>query len=280
MVVTNAGGQLLVDRRRQGIGAFGFARHEEVIAVAALLMEIKLDVGLPAVEQGQSALALGVLVGQPVAVEVKPVVIGAAVGHVFPVLAIVGVGAGHQPPMTVGPVGKAVQAIGIEHGVENDHHVLELGLQGRVLHCIQIVGHQRSGVAAAGLVTVDAVHHVQHSGLVLEIWTGVRINDVTPGRLDGIQPGQVCLGRDGVADQGPAAVTGGMVPQGHHALRGVGESVQIGHDLVVIPVPLTHLDSHDLLGTRQAAVHSRAATQQVLQGQARGLGCAGAGHQE
>ena len=63
---------------------------------------------------------------QPVAVEVKPVVVGATVGDGLRVLTIVCIEARVYPPVRVAPVGKSIEAVRVEHWVENDDDVLEL----------------------------------------------------------------------------------------------------------------------------------------------------------
>ena len=52
----------LVNLGRQWIGSFGFAGHEEIVAVTALLVEVQLDIGFPLLEQRNPTLTLRVLV--------------------------------------------------------------------------------------------------------------------------------------------------------------------------------------------------------------------------
>ena len=141
MVLANFGGQFLIDGRCEGVGALRFARHEKEIAVTALLVKIELHIGLPGVKQGESAATFGVLMGQPVAIEVKPVVIGSPIGNILPVLAVIGVRTGDLPAMAIGPVCEAVEAVGIEHGVKNNHYVFKLRCNRRIQRRIEVVGN-------------------------------------------------------------------------------------------------------------------------------------------
>ena len=50
VVLTNFGGEDLVNIGRQRVGALGLSGHEKEVAVTALLVEVELHVGLPLVE--------------------------------------------------------------------------------------------------------------------------------------------------------------------------------------------------------------------------------------
>ena len=97
-------GEGLVGLWGEGVDHFGDAGLEEVGAVdVAHFVVVGDDVGLPVVEEFEAALGLGVDGGEPVAVEVEPVVVGAAIGPAFLVLAITAVGAGVLAAVAVGP---------------------------------------------------------------------------------------------------------------------------------------------------------------------------------
>ena len=80
----------MVDVGGERIGALRFSRHKKEVAVATLLVKIELYVGFPGVKQGEPAATFWVLVGQPVAIEVKPVVVGSPIGNRLSVLAVIG----------------------------------------------------------------------------------------------------------------------------------------------------------------------------------------------
>ncbi len=180
------------------------------------------------------------LVGQPVAVEVKPVVVGSPIGNRLSVFAVIGVGAGHLSAMAVGPVGKAIKAIGIKHGVKNNHHVFKLRCNRRIQRRIEVVGNQGRGVTAAGLVTVNAVHHMHHCGLLGQISRIGRVNNLSSGGLNSLQLIDVGFGGYGVTHQWTTAIAGGMRPQRHHAWGGRREGVEVCHNFMVVPVAFTH----------------------------------------
>ena len=201
MILADLGGQFLIDGWCEGVGTLRFSRHKKEVAVTTLLVKIELHVGLPGVEQGKPAAAFWVLVGQPVAIEVKPVVVGSPIGNRLSVLAVIGVGAGHLSAMAVGPVGKAIKAIGIKHGVKNNHHVFKLRCNRRIQRRIEVVGDQGRGVTAAGLVTVNAVHHMHDRGLLGQISRIGRGNNLSSGSLNSLQLIDVGFGGYGVTHQ-------------------------------------------------------------------------------
>ena len=71
-------------------------------------MEVELHIGFPLVKERKSSSALWVLVGQPVSVEVKPVVVCSAVRDGLGMLAIAPVETGVQPSVAIGPISKSV----------------------------------------------------------------------------------------------------------------------------------------------------------------------------
>ena len=184
MILANLGGKGLVYIRCKWVGALGFAWHEEVVAIASLLVKVQLNIGFPVVEYGESPTAGRMLVSEPVSIEIEPVVIGASVGNCFSVLSIIWVGTGVLPAMTVSPVGKAVEPVGVLHGRKNDYNVLKLPLDLVVINRIQVVGNEGRGIGATGFIAVNAIHHMKNRGLVGDIDLAAWIDNRSTGRFD------------------------------------------------------------------------------------------------
>src|SRR5438445_694044 len=75
------------------------------------------------------------------------------------VLARVRVGVADDAAVVVGPAGEALEAVGVEAGVEQDDHLAQQPLVLLARAGGEVVGDQGRDVAGAGLVAVDAVTH-------------------------------------------------------------------------------------------------------------------------
>src|SRR5699024_5710839 len=116
----NIGGQRLVGVGNQRSGAFGNARLEKIRAVVAHLMLIGDHVRTAAAVRRTALFGLGVKHRQTVAVEIDTVVVGAAIGPAFRMLAIIGLCRRILSAMHVVPVRKAIQAVGVELRLHDD----------------------------------------------------------------------------------------------------------------------------------------------------------------
>ena len=184
MILADLGGKSLVNIGCQWVGTLGFARHKEVVAIASLFMKVQLNIGFPVVEYGESPAAGRMLVSEPVSIEIEPVVIGASVRNCFSVLSIIWISTGVLSAMTVSPVGKAVETVGVLHGRKNDYDVFKLPLDVVVVNGVQVVRDERRGIGAAGFIAVNAVHHMKNRGLVGDIDLAVWIDNRSTSRFD------------------------------------------------------------------------------------------------
>ncbi len=236
-------GQLEVPRRGQGVLA---ARHpglEEVGGVGPHLVEVGHHVGPPPVELLEAGSGLGLLRQEPVAVEIEPVVVGAAVGPGLAVLAVPAVGDQHPAAVHVGPLGEPPQAVGVERRVEDDHRLGEQALDRLPPRRRQVVGDEKRRVRAARLVAVDAVaevdHHRHAGGAGL---TRRRIGEPPVRGEDLVEPRQVLGRRDREVEERPLLV-GAADGLDRHPLGARGEGLHVGDQLVVAHVPLADLEA-------------------------------------
>ena len=118
---------------REGIVARGNARLKKVRGIGVHFMVVGEHVGLPGVICLNSSPAFGMLDKYPVAVEIKPVVVGASARPDFSMFPVFGVGNEVFAAVHVCPVCKAAEAIGIGYGVEQDDGVGEEVVYGRTL---------------------------------------------------------------------------------------------------------------------------------------------------
>ncbi len=228
--------------------ALRLARHEKERGVGAHLVVVRQHVGLPLVKGLDAPATLRVLQQQPVAVDVKPVVVGATPWPDFVVLAVLRIAGQVQVLVHVGPGGKALKTVGIVARIEQNDRLVEQALHLRALPGRQVVGDQRRSIAAAGLIAVDAealVEHRRHRRQVeLRRSTGVGQLHVPPP--DRLQVGMIGLRRDGQVDQRTLLVSAPVLGQ-HDAGRSLGQRPQIGVLPVVTQMPVSDLVAEKLL---------------------------------
>ena len=133
MAFGDCSGEFIGACRGEGIVARGYARLKEVSGIGVHFMVVGEHVGLPGVECLNPPPAFGMLDKYPVAVEVKPVVVGASTRPDFSMFPVFGVGNELFAAVGVCPVCKAVKAVGIGYGVEQDDGVGEEVVYGGTL---------------------------------------------------------------------------------------------------------------------------------------------------
>jgi hypothetical protein len=149
-------------------GVSGFlrlgTRLEEEGRVRFHLVEVGENVGLPAVEDGESCLRFGMLHRQPISIEIEPVVVRAPARPAFLVFAVQALADELAAAMHVRPGGEALQAIGVERRVEQHDRVREQRVDRGPLCGGKMVGDQQRRVRTAGLVAVHAVAEEDDDG--------------------------------------------------------------------------------------------------------------------
>ena len=133
MVFGNCSGEFIGACWRERIVARGNARLKKVSEIGVHFMVVGEHVGLPGVKCFNPPSAFGMLDKYPVAVEVKPVVVGAPARPDFSMFPVFGVGNDLFAAVHVCPVCKATEAIGIGYGVEQDDGVGEEVVYGGTL---------------------------------------------------------------------------------------------------------------------------------------------------
>ena len=260
-------GEGLIGLRGEGVDHFGDTGLEEVSAVdVAHFVVVGDDVGLPVVEEFEAALGLGVDGGEPVAVEVEPVVVGAAIGPAFLVLAITAVGAGVLAAVAVGPGGEALEAVGIQAGVEDDDGVFEEVGGGLVAGGGEVVGEECGGVGGAGFVAVDAIAHPDDDGGIGYVGWFFGCGDASDvGLAEGFELGVIFGGGDGEVDEGAAAVGAGVFGEGDAIRFGV-DLIEVADEFVVMEMPVGELGVEGLFGGGDGGVGVGAFGEVVVEG--------------
>ena len=138
------------------MAALRHAGLKEIGRVAAHLMEVGHDVGAPAVVLRDACSRLRMGQEKPVAVQVKPVVIGTPAGPDFVVLAIVRVPDRAGALVAIGPLRESAQAIRIDRGLHENDRIRQERLDGASTGS-QMVREERRHVGATGFVAVNAV---------------------------------------------------------------------------------------------------------------------------
>ncbi|MNM79647.1 hypothetical protein D3C81_915850 [compost metagenome] len=157
-----------VGRLRQQRAFHALRRGLEVVgAVLAHLVEIDLDVGIPAMELRHLRPAVGLCQGKPVAIEIGEVVIDAATGERFDMLLVGRIGRRRTRAPAVVPVGGTVATIRVLRGVDDDDGLIQPTRGFRVLAGGQVVGRQHRGFAAGRFIAVHAVAEPDHCRCVV-----------------------------------------------------------------------------------------------------------------
>ncbi len=237
-----------VQARRERMGARGYAGLEEEGRIAAHLVVVGQNIGLPGVVLRHAALAFGVLCVEPVAVQVEPVMIRASAGPHLVVLARRRVGHGRDAFMGIDPTGKAVAAIGIDAGVEQNDALAQQRVNARALRRRQVVGRQQRGVGSARFVAMDRVAQPDHGGHIRRLQPR-RQRRVDEFEVFGANVFQIAVvGRVGNREQKqrPLLVGAGILGQ-RDALGEFGQFFHVGHALVVRHVPFANLVAQKLL---------------------------------
>ena len=198
---------------RGDVFVIGLGGGREVVRlIDALLVEVDVDVGEPAVEERDALLRLLLRQPCPVAVEVEPVVVGASARPRLAVLPGVGVGVRRAPHPLVVPDHVAVASVRVDTRIEDDNGVGEPGLRARVgVHVVAQPhdGRRRALDGAAGLPGHAQVVHA-----------------------DLVEVGQV-LRRGDEGDHQRPPLVGLAVAFEAHVRRGGGHVLEVGDDAVV-----------------------------------------------
>ena len=206
-------GVALGDLRRESIGARrgervvarGNARRKKERGLRVHLVVIREHIGFPGVVDLDPPPAFGLLQPQPVAVEIKPIVVGAAARPDFAVLSVLGIRNEVFAAVGISPVCKPAEAIRVQHRVEQDDGIGEEAVDGSPLGRGQVIGHHGRGIATAGFVPVDAVSHIRDHGHGVDVERGrlIWIRELLVLRLYRGEVLVVFRRRDGEHNQGP-----------------------------------------------------------------------------
>jgi|GEM_PF-4534628 len=207
-------------------------------------------------EEPEASLRLRMLAGEPVTVQVEPVVVGAAAGPGLEVLAVLRIGHGHAAPVAVGPVHKPIPAVRIEHGIDDEHSLRQQRIDLRSASRRQVVKRKQRRFGAAGFVAMDAVAQVgddRHTGQ-FGVGDGRRIvRKPQVGPADLLQTHQVFGRRNDCVDQRPSLV-GAAVLLDQHPIAGCRHGLKVGHDLMRSGVTRTHHVPDYLLRLRNSRI--------------------------
>ena len=127
-------------------------------------MVISDDIGKPLMVEFKTVLAFYMHGQIPVAVEVKPVVIGAAAGPYFVVLAVVRVGNERSCFVLIDPTHKTVATVGIQNGFDKNEGFVQEFFCFVVFAGRQIVSRQNHRFTARGFVAVDIGPKLHQNG--------------------------------------------------------------------------------------------------------------------
>ncbi len=246
----DAPSQFLVRLWGVGVGAALHARLEEVGRLRSHLVEVREHLRLPVVEVVEPSLRGRVLTGQPVPVQVKPVVVGASPRPRLVVLTVLRVGRGRAPPVAIDPVHEAVAPVGIEHRVDECDRVFEGRLDVRPTAGRHVVQEQNRGLRAARLVAVDAVPHEDDGRTVLQVIVRhlVRRGGGAPvGALDLVEVFLVVRARHDGVDELPPLVGAAVLSKLHPFAR-LRHRLKVAHDLGRTGVARPNFVADDLRG--------------------------------
>ena len=110
--------------------------------------------------------------GQPVAVKIEPVMVEPAAGPYFIKLAAIGVGYQCFAFMLVHPGTKALQPIGVERGIEEDHCIFKQLVNLFSLCGRQVISADKGGIGAARFIAMYGVANVYYNGQYVKIKRG------------------------------------------------------------------------------------------------------------
>ncbi len=248
-VVLGQGLVELVRRRRNQRAVHALRRRLEVVrAVLAHFVEVDLHVRVPLVEHLHLRPRVLLGQGQPVAVEIGEVVVGAALRERLDVLLVSRVGRGRIGGPRVVPVGGAIATVRILRRVEQHHRLLQplLGLGTAVGH--QVVGGQHRRLGAGGLVAMHAVTQPHHHRAVAR--RTARLRRIDQGRVllaDLFQP-RVVAGSGYRGDQQRAALVTATDLAHADLVRAFRQFLEVRHQLVVPGVTAADRVAEELLG--------------------------------
>ena len=181
--------------------------RDEEGGVAAHLVQVRGDVGHPVMGCVHECGSFGLGHGQPLAVQVEPVMIGPPPRPGAGVLAMLGVGNRSLGMMDVHVVGKAARPVRIDQDDLVDHRGFEQSLDFLALCCGEEVEQGRAGIVAGRLGSVHAVGHLDDDRGLLGDFSraaGVRERQMSLANL--LQPGLIGRGGGGHAKDGTSEV--------------------------------------------------------------------------
>jgi len=168
--------------------------------------------------------------------------------------------------VAVGPGGEALEAVGVQAGVEDDDGAFEEVGGGLVAGGGEVVGEEGGGVGGAGFVAVDAVAHPDDDGGFGEIgwfFGGGDAGDV--GLAEGFEDGVIFGGGDGEVDEGAAAVGAGVFGEGDAVRLGV-DLIEVADEFVVMEMPVGEFGAEGLFGGGDGGVGVGAFGEVVVEG--------------
>ena len=182
------------------VGVEGVGGRGEVVAgVSAHFVEIHHHLRMPFEHGGDAAFGFGLGHGDPVAVHVEEVMVGATAGPGFGVFSGERVGVGLQAFALFEALDEAVAPVGILHGIYDDEVFGEDGGHEFVIAGgEEVVGGHDAGVSGGDLIAVHAVRQPDDDGQGGDGGAG--------GGIGG--PAGVCEAGDAVFDLGEAGDVG------------------------------------------------------------------------
>ena len=232
-----------IERRDLALGDVGVqrvGRRSEVIGVlAALLVQVHVDVRPVVARDLDAAAGLGLGLGEPVAIHVEQVVVRAPARPRLVVLRVVGGGIGHRRAALQVLEHEPGPAVGVLHRIDEHEGLAEHGLHvGVALGGQQVIRLHQGRVRRGDLVAVDAVSQpdddrggLDQAGLVGRRHTA-RIGQLLQVRLHLLEAGDALRTADDHQPQGPAFPGAGVFEQARPGGRGLLEGLEVWPDLL------------------------------------------------
>ncbi len=205
---------------------FARSRRDEEAGVLAHLVKVGGDIGAPVLGRADKCPRFGLGDRQPLAVDVEPVMVGAAPGPFVIVLAMLRIGHGDIGVMHVRPLGEPVGAIGVDHHDLVDDGLVQKRLDLGALRRGQVIENERRGIIARGFRAVHAVGELDNDRLIFrDLSVGLAQGEL--GLSDLFKPSLVGGRGDGDAQDGTAEMTAADGLYANAVRRG-GDGLYVG----------------------------------------------------
>ena len=120
-------------------------------------MVVSVEIWFPLVDLCYAPFRFRHLNRQIIPIQIEPVVIGAATGPGLILFQIIRIANQVLTLARVYPTGKAVKAVRIDRGINEDDRLIEKFVYGRPLRRGEMVEGNQGGIGAAGLIAMDAM---------------------------------------------------------------------------------------------------------------------------